>query len=368
MITARPRRRAVCAYCMTAFGERCAETTCTSYGISKLASRSAALSIVSQSLSLPMRMPTCGRPSRTAMLPVLSLRRQRAMADVAPEVHPRPADLVDGGVRLGHRPVDRVAECRDAEHAATVGDQTAVVDPRTRVEDHAVGPAREALEPVDRPAALDGTRVPLRGEHDAHRRARVPLERLAGEPPLARAREEVEQIGAESYEENLRLGVAEADVELEDLRAPVLHHETGVQHARVRRALLRERLDDGSDDLLHDLGLERRRDDGCRRVGAHAAGVRALVAVEDALVVLGRRERHDRRPVRERHERDLVALEELLDDHAAAGVAEEPSPHELVDRLLGLGDRAADEDALAAGEAVRLDDDGRTDLVRVAGR
>src|SRR5438067_1424902 len=193
MITARPRRRAVCAYCMTAFGERCAETTCTSYGISKLASRSAAPSIVSQSLSLPIRMPTCGRPSRTAMLPVLSLRRQRAMADVAPEVHPRPADLVDGGVRLGHRRVDR-----DTEHAATVGDQTAVVDPRTRVEDRAVGPAREALEPVDRPAAFDGTGVPLRGEHDAHRRARVPLERLAGEPPLARAREEVEQIGTES--------------------------------------------------------------------------------------------------------------------------------------------------------------------------
>src|SRR5207248_10987653 len=65
--------------------------------------------------------------------------------------------------------------------SATVGDQTAVVDPRTRVEDRAVGPAREALEPVDRPAALDGTGVPLRGEHDAHRRARVPLERLAGE-------------------------------------------------------------------------------------------------------------------------------------------------------------------------------------------
>src|SRR2546422_7996893 len=160
MITARPRRRAVCAYCMTAFGERCAETTCTSYGISKLASRSAAPSIVSQSLSLPIRMPTCGRPSRTAMLTVLSLPHpdERAVPDVVPEVHPGPPDAIDGGVGLGDRRTDRVAERRHAEHAPAVGDEPAVVNPRARVKDNPLGPAREMLEPLDLPSALDRAR------------------------------------------------------------------------------------------------------------------------------------------------------------------------------------------------------------------
>src|SRR3989454_12121524 len=198
MITASPRRRAVCAYCMTAFGERCAETTCTSYGISKLASRSAAPSIVSQSLSLPIRMPTCGRPSRAAMLTVLSLASQRAVADVAPEVHAGPADLIDRGVGLGHRRADRVAERRHAQHTPAVGDEPAAVHPRAGVKDDTLRPAREVLEALDAPPALDRTRVALGGEHDADGGARVPLDGLAREPALAGAHHEVEEVRAQA--------------------------------------------------------------------------------------------------------------------------------------------------------------------------
>src|SRR5205814_542917 len=49
--TAIPRRRAVCAYCITVFGERCADITCASKSISNAFRRSAAPSMVSQSLS-----------------------------------------------------------------------------------------------------------------------------------------------------------------------------------------------------------------------------------------------------------------------------------------------------------------------------
>ncbi len=85
------------------------------------------------------------------------------------------------------------------------------------------------------------------------------------------------------------------------------------------------------DDLL-DLGRAEARH---RRVAAHAAGVRSLVAVEDPLVVLGRRQRHDVLAVAERQQRELLALEELLQDHG--GLAEALLGEEDVDRLARLG-------------------------------
>ena len=52
---------------------------------------------------------------------------------------------------------------------------------------------------------------------------------------------------------------------------------------------------------------------GHGRVAAHAAGVRPGVALADPLVVLGGRHRHDALAVAEREQRQLLALEELLD-------------------------------------------------------
>ena len=88
------------------------------------------------------------------------------------------------------------------------------------------------------------------------------------------------------------------------------------RHRRDDRAV------DAVDDLL-DLGRVEARH---RRVAAHAAGVRPLVAVEDPLVVLGRRQRHDVLAVAERQQRELLALEELLQHHrrlAEASLGEE---------------------------------------------
>src|SRR3989441_1604893 len=103
--------------------------------------------IVSQSLSLPITMPTWGRPSRTAMSPHLRFRvfRERTLSDVPPVVHAGPADAGDGGVRLGHRLLDRVAERGHAEHAPAVGHERAVGPLRSGVEDFAALPGAERL-------------------------------------------------------------------------------------------------------------------------------------------------------------------------------------------------------------------------------
>src|SRR2546425_6901832 len=121
--------------------------------------------MVSQSLSLPITMPTWGRPSRGAMSAHLPLRgaRERALSDVPPVVHAGPADARDGGVRRRHRLLDRVAERGHAEHAPTVGHERAVGPLRPGVEDFATLPGAERLHALDPPPALDRARVALAG-------------------------------------------------------------------------------------------------------------------------------------------------------------------------------------------------------------
>ena len=105
-------------------------------------------------------------------------------------------------------------------------------------------------------------------------------------------------------------------------------------------------------DLRGDLARALRVDPGHRRVAAHAAGVGTLVAVEDALVVLRGRERHGALAVAERQQRELLALEELLQHHL--GLAEALLAEEHVDRLARLALVLGDDHSLARREHVRL--------------
>ena len=82
--------------------------------------------------------------------------------------------------------------------------------------------------------------------------------------------------------------------------------------------------------VARDLGGPGLVDAGHGRVGAHAAGVRASVAVEDPLVVLGGRERHGGLAVAQRQQRQLLALQVLLDDHAPR--AEAAGDEEVLER------------------------------------
>src|SRR5207244_3300403 len=94
---------------------------------------------------------------------------------------------------------------------------------------------------------------------------------------------------------------------------------------------------------------------------------RPPAAAQGPLVGLGGGERQDGGAVRQGHEGDLLALEELLHHDAAPRVAEQPGAHELVHRVQRRGDGRADEDPLSAREAVGLDDDRRAHLPHVAG-
>ena len=90
-------------------------------------------------------------------------------------------------------------------------------------------------------------------------------------------------------------------------------------------------------------------DVGRRRVRAHAARVRPLVAVEGALEVLRGRQRDGVHAVAEREHRDLGAFEQLLDHQRLAERGR--GRQRCVELLL----RAADEDAFPGREPVGLD-------------
>ena len=119
-----------------------------------------------------------------------------------------------------------------------------------------------------------------------------------------------------------------------------------------RRAAARQLVDDGLVDGGDDAGHERV---GLRhrRVGAHAAGVRAGVAVADPLVVARRSERHGALAVAQRQQRELLAGHELLHDHRK--VAEAVGDEHVLERRARLCLVGGDHDALARREPVGLD-------------
>mmetsp|Transcript_5856 Transcript_5856/g.23004 ORF Transcript_5856/g.23004 Transcript_5856/m.23004 type:complete len:376 (+) Transcript_5856:1309-2436(+) len=223
---------------------------------------------------------------------------------------------------------------------------------------------------ADRIALAGRQRVTLGREHDAQRDAAVPLRLDLVQRAVGRVHQQLEEVALEPHHDGLGLGVAHAGVELDGARLAVLiDHQPGVQEAGEGMPVAGHAGDGRLDDLVHDLGMHIGRDDGRRRIGAHAAGVGAFVAVQQALVVLAGGQRDDVLTVAHDDEAGLLAGEEVLDDDArAAGVV---GHAELVvfedprDRLVGLIQGHRDDDALASRQAVGLDDDGRTAAVDV---
>src|SRR6202042_3859403 len=91
-------------------------------------------------------------------------------------------------------------------------------------------------------------------------------------------------------------------------------------------------------------------DRGARRVGTHPAGVRAAIAVEDPLVVLGGRERQRTLSIAERKQRQLLAIQELLDDDLLG--PEAPIDQQIVECRARLALVGGDDHALARREPV----------------
>ena len=165
-------------------------------------------------------------------------------------------------------------------------------------------------------------------------------------------------VGLERRHEHLALGVAEADVELDDLGAGRGHHDADVKRAAVIDAVGFQAAQRGRDDLLAETAFDLGRDDGGGGISTHAAGIEAGIAFADALMVLARREHEVFVAADHEHDRRLFALHEFLDDDFVPGRTEDLGLHHVAQRGLGFGVRGRDDDALPRRQAGGLDDDG----------
>ena len=110
------------------------------------------------------------------------------------------------------------------------------------------------------------------------------------------------------------------------------------------------------------------RDHRGRRIRAHAAGIRAGVAIADALVVLRRRHRQRGHAIHHRDETGFLAVQEFLDDDARAGIAERVAVEHVAHCGFGFVQGHRHDHALAGGQAIGLHDDGRAFLPDVSER
>ena len=111
----------------------------------------------------------------------------------------------------------------------------------------------------DRRAEHGRVGVAGRGGHHGEGRAVAHLDGRRVELAAAAGQRQLGEIGVEQRQDRLRLGVAEAAVELEQLRSVGGQHQPGVQHADVRRAAGGEVVDDRLDELCRQrVGVVRR--------------------------------------------------------------------------------------------------------------
>ena len=251
--------------------------------------------------------------------------------------------VVGGGPGLGEVESDP----GHREHP-TAGDASVRVD--TGVEAQrggAIGPDRTARHLVgDRGARHRSTRVAGCCGHDGDGGLRANDHRELVQLALRGEQGQFGDVGLDEREHGLRLGVAEAHVVLDQARSVGGQHQPGEDHADVRGARRGEVVEDGLDELGDQVvGVVGHR---CRRVGAHAAGVRPGVALAETLVVLGEWERDRSYAVAQRQQRALGAGQALFEQEPTAGGTDG------LDRG-GLAVRHGD--ALPGGETVELDHD-----------
>ena len=106
-----------------------------------------------------------------------------------------------------------------------------------------------------------------------------------------------EEVPVDQREHGLRLGVAEADVELDDAQPLRRQCQTAVEEPGERGAAVGHFFQHRPSDLLHDVVGKVFGKPFERRIGAHTPGVGALVIVEYTFEVLGGLERVDGAPV-----------------------------------------------------------------------
>ena len=204
------------------------------------------------------------------------------------------------------------------------------------VEDERPGLER-GFDAVDRIPGTRPLRISIRRQDDAHGDAGMRRDALGRESSLGAGQQQLPQVEIEQGQDDLRLRIAEAAVELERHRSLGGEHQPGIERAAIGPPLGAQpgdrRLQHAFPHPSHDVRIEVIH----RRVAAHASRVRTQVAVPQPLVVPRRGQDRDPLAVDDGDHAQLLPFEERFDHDPIAGRLKRPINQHRVDRVLGLG-------------------------------
>ena len=230
-------------------------------------------------------------------------------------------------------------------HPSASGDELSVPEGSAHMVDFRL----HGLASLDGRTLVVSSRIAPGCEHHAHSHGLFPLQRLR----LAGKRyglEHIVDVALQKRQDNFGLRIPETGVEFYDLYSLRRLHKAAVEHSAQRTALLAH----CGSCSLHYLFVcvvpvvsFYEREPG---VGTHTSGIRALVAVEGTLVVLGKRHRIYLLSIHEAHEGELGSGEEVLDHYPA--LAETFVEQHHLQSLLSLPEVGGNHHSLACGETV----------------
>ena len=178
--------------------------------------------------------------------------------------------------------------------------------------------------------------------------------------------QELGDVGRDTRQHDLGLGVAEADVVLDDLGAVGGEHHPRVEHAAVVGVVVGEPPQRGSHRAVHHLVDDRVGDDRapvstrpCRRCWDR--GRRRATRLKSCAGARGSAASGS--PLHTTSSDSSGPVRPSSIDERAPGVAERLARQVGAHRVARLGERLGDDDALARGETVGLDHVGRRELL-----
>ena len=204
-----------------------------------------------------------------------------------------------------------------AEHTAAVRRQFAVFALLGRAMKHLHGFGAVQLavdvETFDRVAALHFSGIAFR-RHD-HADGGFGFEFQIGliELALNHGFDQIDEVRADARQDALALRIAEAHVVLQHFRAALGDHDAGVQQPFIGALLAAQRVQRWDENFFYDAVFQLWRDQRRWGIRAHAAGVRTLVVVVHALVILRAGQHGQRRAVGQSEDRGFFAAQSFFD-------------------------------------------------------
>ena len=264
------------------------------------------------------------------------------------------------------RGIDTGTHRGGAQYSATGGYNFAVLERGARME-HLAFQRSGSVEAFDHIALGVVGRVATGRQHDANARAWVPLRFDLVQGLGEGGFHQQHQARLQAQHHRLGFRIAETAVELDDFRVTgFVDHQACVEETGVHVAFIGHATHGWPDHQVHDalvhVGGHHRR----RGVGTHAAGVRAAVAVADALVVLAGGHRQYVLAVDHHDKAGFFAVEEFLDDHARTGVTKGIAGEHVAYGVFGFLQGHGDDHAFTGSQAIGLDHDRCAFLTQVS--